>query len=698
MASNGLGVNLDASVPPQRITAYDDTHADAQDDGYGNREYDIHKVWACMGRVGTNGVMRAGLVEEGDPFNGWAAGHIEENAGGAYLNLERWNSLLPYNPLGGLATNDYCTFGSLAPATGAALHLGAPLAVQPSFVAEWWNGAAWQALTMTSVPDFTQANGKALQRVIFLLPATWGGATVLGGGVNPGAYYHWRLRLTAPIGAAPQANVGYKDWLEGHFKFFYCNVDLKRGDDTTGANATAFRHEGNFGLRFRAERQLDGNRTNQTQPIQLGKSYPASNRNSYGAPWYVASTRLGAGYRGPRFYGGAMLGRPHTDGVPALCSILGAGGAGEVTDMVFAGFGEIRFGALGGTDLTLAQRVTVCPSVTGPANMNAIQGVNVSGRVEEIVVIKQQGRSQDCGVRQNVNASARLQGLTMSHDDYNLGQLLKSGSGILDLFDMNWGGANKKIAPGIAEIREWRRLPFLIFDDETSLPPPAGIPFRITDSSGFIQALGTLDATGQSAFNNMYPNAPVSGVENKNIILASWWPDTSGVETVLDSFLNIEINPPDLAGWNKNYETRRFKYTFPREVRWNPITMAFELMQWQRRDGRIGLGLARGGSESDVPFYQQSDIQAMLTGSGGQDVSYGGNVTKGLVEHRSIDILTGRLGSTASGEQLVVTIEKDSLPGLFVGATFNAEGVLRKVRDMTDVGDGALTEIYLAEE
>src|SRR5262245_32571083 len=100
MPSNGAGVNLDNAVPPVRITFYDNASADLQNDGLGNNKYDHHKIWACMGRVGVNGVMRAGFIEEGNNFTGAPAGHIEPNVLGVYAGANSWNGLLPYNPLG----------------------------------------------------------------------------------------------------------------------------------------------------------------------------------------------------------------------------------------------------------------------------------------------------------------------------------------------------------------------------------------------------------------------------------------------------------------------------------------------------------------------------------------------------------------------------------------------------------------------
>lgn len=608
MASIGPGVNLDASVPPLRLTYYDESHADSQDDGNGNFEYDVHKVWATMGRVGANTIMRTGLVEEGDPLNGWPAGHVEENAVGVYANVERWNALTAYNPLGGTAANDFTIYGALAPFPGLLLHLDAALAAQPAFVAEYWNGTVWTALVITTTPDFTQANGKKVQRLEFTLPQSpaWT-PTVLGGGVNPGAYCHMRLRLTAGIAVAPAANFAYKDFLYGHFKHFYCHVDLKRGDDTTGTAGTTFRHEGNFALRFRPGSKLDGFRINQVQPVTFGKRYSGSNRSAHGAPWVSMATALGS-YRGHRFYGGSMIGRPPHDGLPALSQFLGQSGFGDLADVHIAGYGEVRLGAAGAGGIRLVRRVTVSPNDRSVSSMNTVQGMGIGagGAAKDVVVIKQEGHAQDYGFRQNVNASARIEGLTITHDDYSIGQVWKSGTGIMDLFDQNWGGPNKKMAPGVMdgsgsqEIREWRRLTFRIREDGTDAAPPAGIPVRITDSTGLVQANTTLDSVGATSFLNLLPNAPTIGDENKNIIAASRWITADGTETLADEPLKIEINPKSMAGYDQAYLSITIYWRFPRAILLDPVAGTFGARDWQRRDGEIALGLPRATVQAEA--------------------------------------------------------------------------------------------------
>jgi len=618
VSSLGAGVNLDASVPAQRITFYDDTHADAQDDGLSNFEYDLHKIWACMGRAGVNGVTRRGLIEEGDPDNGWQAGHIEPNVGGVYAGTDYWNNLATYCPVGSATANDFTVYGALSPFSGLLLHLGAAVA-QPTVIAEFWNGA-WSALTLTTTPDFSQANGKTCQRVVWLMPTGWVANQL---GANAGTYYHMRIRNAAPNGPAAVANTNYKDFLTGHFKYFWSSVSLKRGDDGSGANGTTFRHEGNFGLRFRTTFFFDGSRTNMVQPVTLGKVAASSQRYGFTRPWYLSASRLPASFRAFRMYGGLLCGRTIDDGTPARCDFLGTAGIGDLVDTEVAGYGNVRLGAggSGAMNQILRSQIAPNPDSTAASTLYTVEGAGIT-QGKDVIVIKAAGISQDIGFRQDVNASVRIEGLTFTDDDYNVGQIHKVGSGIIDLFDMKWGGPNKKVAAGgildttgSNEIREWRRLPIDCHLDGSWTAPPAGIPFRITDAAAVVQATGTFDGSGVGSYGNLYPNAPVVGTQNQNIVLASRWTDpVAGAETLLDEHLKIEVNPSDLSGYNPTYATVTEYYRFPREVLYDPIGATYVIADWQRRDGSItvALPLASSGPPSAQVLVADSVLESEM--------------------------------------------------------------------------------------
>lgn len=634
MSSLGTGVNLDASATPIRITYFDDTVADAQDDGYTHFQYDLHKIWACIGRVGSNAVMRVGFVEEGDPYNGWLAGHIEEAPAGVYGGVDFWNSLTGYNPLGGINAGDFCIYGALSPFTGVALHLGAPLAAQPTFVAEYWNGAAWTALTIVVTPDFTQANGKALQRCEWLLPATWGGATALGAG-SAGQYYHVRLYLTAgPMAAPAVANQNYKDWLYGHFKFFYSYYDLKRGDDSAGSNTTEFRHEGNFGLRFRSEKKLDGSRASQSQPVQMGQTFPLSNRGSPGAPWYVVASVLAASYRGHKLYGGAFMGRAHQDATISSSPFIGAGGVGELEDFSILGYGQVGLGNAGSGAMDHHRRVTVAASVTAPSSVQVIRNMNTVNEANDIVVLKPQGIAMASGYLDAVNSDKVSRGITFTHDDFTNGQIEKQGTGVLHLFGTKWGGPTKKVSvvTFTEKLFEWRFCPINIHDGETGTPPAPGIPFRITGSGAIVQASTAIDGATFDVNGVLdYSNSMGLGAspDTRNALVASEWTSaSSGAENSLEDF-TIEINPSDLPGWDPLYKSLLFKYSFPRAVVFNPLTSLFEIATWQRTDGGITIGLPRIDSPTAGFSYDPKNGPAPLAVYF-VDESTGGGITSWL--------------------------------------------------------------------
>jgi len=584
MSALGTGVLLDASVPPVRITAYDHVHADAQEDGSGDFLYDLHKVWACMGRPGSNGVTRAGLHEEGDILNGWPAGNIEiwRQIGG-FDGFNYWNNLIPYNPVGGTDENNgYTIYGALAPFNGMALHLGAPLASNPGIAVERWTGAAWSALTVTKTPDFTQANGRAIQRLEWELPTTSWSTSQLG--TNPGQYHHLRVRLTEAIAVTPETNTQYKDWLYGHFKFFYCHYGLKRGDDGTGTSATLLKHEGNFGLKFRQTFGFE-TRTQQIDPITLGKRYQYAARSSVGPPWYVyQAPNAGKTLNGVRLYGGMFCGRQNHDDMTSVQGFLGTAAAGEIADCLFSGLSNYNFGAAGSSSLELIENIIAVKNPKNVAAVGTVTSVNVgsaTGRAQDIKVVIQPGENAINAFRTTV-ANPRIIGLTISDDDVTGFQVQNSASGIMHLFDMNWGGPTNKMSAA-NESREYRRLTFRIRDRDLPAAPPPGMPVRIKNALGATIVSTTLDSSGNTV-------DPTAGIENHMLLVERWL--AGGVNEVLDEFMTIEVNPSDLAGYNAAYATIEIDgFRFPRKVVFDELAGVYVIADWQRIDSEISFGL-----------------------------------------------------------------------------------------------------------
>lgn len=584
MSALGTGVLLDASVPPVRITAYDHTHADAQEDGSGDFLYDLHKTWSCMDRPGSNGIGRSGLYEEGNTLNAWPAGNIEEwRQIGGFQGFNHWNSLVPYNPVGGLsATLSYTIYGALAPFNGIAFHLGAPLASNPAIVVERWTGTIFDAtpLTVTKTPDFSQANGRAIQRLEWTLPTTW---TPTQLGTNPGQYYHLRVRVAADIPVAPETNTQYKDWLYGHFKFFYCHYGLKRGDDGTGTSPTLLKHEGNFGLKFRQTFGWE-TRVQQIDPITLGKRYPFAARASVGSPWYVYQAGSAAKtLNGVRLYGGMFCGRQNHDAVSAFSGFLGVAAAGEVADTIFSGAAPYNFGAAGSSSLELIENITAVKNPKNVAAQSVVGSINVgsaTGRANDIKIAVQPGEGAINAYRSSV-ASPNIIGMTISDDDVSGLQVNHIGGGIMSLYDMNWGGPNNK-AGGSSEIREYRRMTFLVRDRNLTTAPPAGMPVRITDALGTVRVTTTLDSSGNTV-------DPTTGIQNHMLIAERWL--IGPVNEVLDELLTIEVNPSDMGGYNSAYATMVIKTRFPRKLMFDELSGDYIVMDWQRVDAEISFGL-----------------------------------------------------------------------------------------------------------
>jgi hypothetical protein len=81
----------------------------------------------------------------------------------------------------------------------------------------------------------------------------------------------------------------------------------------------------------------------------------------------------------------------------------------------------------------------------------------------------------------------------------------------------------------------------------------------------------------------------------------------------------------------------------------------------------------------------------------GQDVTVGGVITKGILRRYTEALLTGLWRIPVLGTGVVVTVKTGSLPALAIGVSLGTDGHTYKVRETRQIGDGALTEILLAE-
>jgi len=111
------------------------------------------------------------------------------------------------------ATGDACIIGSAVPFTGVTFdNTGGVQGVGGVVVWEYWNGAAWAALTgvTDNTTGFTAAVG--VQTLTFTQPADWA-ASVINGSAS---LYYIRARITTIYGTNPQYDLGFitgdADW------------------------------------------------------------------------------------------------------------------------------------------------------------------------------------------------------------------------------------------------------------------------------------------------------------------------------------------------------------------------------------------------------------------------------------------------------------------------------------------------------
>jgi hypothetical protein len=94
-----------------------------------------------------------------------------------------------------------------------------------------------------------------------------------------------------------------------------------------------------------------------------------------------------------------------------------------------------------------------------------------------------------------------------------------------------------------------------------------------------------------------------------------------------------------------------------------------------------------------IPYFRKSDITRMLRRLG-EDVTIHGTSTKGLVD-RETDIIEQALGGPVHASLIMVTIETDTVPGLTEGVTATVQGRSYKVWKRPQVGDGAVTQVFM---
>lgn len=603
---------MDNAAVPLRYSYQDDTHPDAQVDQeevLSFPRYDYSKIWACMGRVGANGVMRAGFVEEGDPVGTaaapgpWLAGTIETVAGGAPVGVQYWNTNVAYNPFGGLALNDFGLYGCLAPCDEFLWHLAAGLGAAPPVAYEYWTGAAWAALTTLLTPDWTCAT-TLNQRLRLQRPSNWAAATPaqlgLVGLANPGTYFFFRVRLTAPIGAAPAANTAYRDHFKGHWRFFYSQYAVKRGDDSANVTFANFIDDGNFTVRFRDGFGLEGRIIGGEEGRVMHGSVDLVNtrRPTIGKAWSIIQTGRSLTVFGGRFAGGLLATIPrHKDQASTMNFLIRSGGVDcELYGCMLNGWMQSALGGTGGTAIKRIDglRITPHPLFLGSAsafNIINVYGQASDGNARRIVLDVPANNNITSAIRSSV-PDARIEGIELTHDEFNTSQFFTTLRATL--FDIDWGGPATKMA-GVTQ-EEYRRLTFLVREDVTGFALNR-IPIRIFGSDGVRQnpsdAAFPDDATDNFGKYNLWQSTPFgfsNSEANKGIFLVE--KQVGGVTTVLDDALLIQVNPTDHAYYNPLYQPLTFVTRFPRKLL-PDANLNFSEQDWQRFDLEVVVALPR---------------------------------------------------------------------------------------------------------
>lgn len=94
-------------------------------------------------------------------------------------------------------------------------------------------------------------------------------------------------------------------------------------------------------------------------------------------------------------------------------------------------------------------------------------------------------------------------------------------------------------------------------------------------------------------------------------------------------------------------------------------------------------------------FFGDDDLASIMEDEGGFAVAvvFGSNEGRGIADYVSKDVLQSMGMSGISATVITVDIQTSAFPGLAVSSLITVDGVNYKVRDRSQVGDGAETHI-----
>ena len=96
-----------------------------------------------------------------------------------------------------------------------------------------------------------------------------------------------------------------------------------------------------------------------------------------------------------------------------------------------------------------------------------------------------------------------------------------------------------------------------------------------------------------------------------------------------------------------------------------------------------------------MTFFRFGDIDGLIAGTGGVDVTFGATTVKGLIDIADESLEQGQAASLY-GNVVTIEVKTGSLPLLAEGDAITADGIAYQVMRVRQIDDGALTVINAA--
>lgn len=93
-------------------------------------------------------------------------------------------------------------------------------------------------------------------------------------------------------------------------------------------------------------------------------------------------------------------------------------------------------------------------------------------------------------------------------------------------------------------------------------------------------------------------------------------------------------------------------------------------------------------------MFSPADLDAILGGLGGVDVTFNGTTVKGLMQEEDVEVNPGQ-AAAQYGKRKSVYVRTGGLTGMSSTAAITVKGTDYKIRELLEVEDGDYTEIIL---